>query len=491
MLEGRDKISTELQRIIDERTEPWGIHVVSVEVRDVLIPPALEDAMSMQARAERERQARMILGDSERQVAEKFGEAAKTYLHNPVALHLRAMNMLYKGLKQNATIVVVPSTALESMQLGGLAGITALTMGSARMARTVRASLLATRRLRDCGGRRASGRSSHAMRSDASRAAPRGGEEAVMLRNLKDLGRYTVNATDGDIGSVVDFLLDDDRWTIRYLIVKAGGFFDGRHVLISPASFREADGSTQRFHLALTRDKVKNSPNVDVDRPVSRQFEHEYYQYYNYTYYWASSGFGGLGAYPPSAVAYPPSTERGTWEKTPDGPDEETRNSHLRSAKEVTGYHIRGSDGTIGHVADFIVDDGTWEVRYLVVDTSHWWAPDKKVLVAPAWASSVDWPKREVHIALTRQAIKASPPWDAATEISREYEGRLYDHFGRPVYWGHEGLPDKARSLATQTVAGRAYELYEQHGRLKDHAEQDWLQAERELRTPGANAPRT
>jgi len=129
MLEGRDKISKVLQRIIDERTEPWGINVISVEVKDVLIPAALEDAMSMQAQAERERQARVILGDSERQVAEKFGEAAKTYINNPVALHLRAMNMLYEGLKTNATIVVVPSTALESMQLGGLAGLTALTMG--------------------------------------------------------------------------------------------------------------------------------------------------------------------------------------------------------------------------------------------------------------------------------------------------------------------------------------------------------------------------
>jgi regulator of protease activity HflC (stomatin/prohibitin superfamily) len=129
MLEGREKISTELQKIIDERTEPWGINVISVEVKDVLIPPALEDAMSMQAQAERERQARVILGDSERQVAEKFGEAAKTYANDPIALHLRAMNMLYEGLKQNSTIVIVPSTAVESMQLGGLAGLTALTMG--------------------------------------------------------------------------------------------------------------------------------------------------------------------------------------------------------------------------------------------------------------------------------------------------------------------------------------------------------------------------
>jgi len=129
MLEGRDKISALLQKIIDQRTEPWGINVISVEVKDVLIPSGLEDAMSMQAQAERERQARVILGDAERQIAEKFTEAGKSYEHNPIAFHLRAMNMLYEGLKENATIVIVPSTAVESMQLGGLAGMTALTMG--------------------------------------------------------------------------------------------------------------------------------------------------------------------------------------------------------------------------------------------------------------------------------------------------------------------------------------------------------------------------
>lgn len=129
MLEGREKISGILQKIIDERTEPWGINVNSVEIKDVLIPGALENAMSMQAQAERERQARVILGDSEKQVAEKFGEAALTYANNPVALHLRAMNMLYEGLKQNSTIVIVPSSAIDTMQLGSMAGLTALTMG--------------------------------------------------------------------------------------------------------------------------------------------------------------------------------------------------------------------------------------------------------------------------------------------------------------------------------------------------------------------------
>ena len=129
MLEGRDKISNLLQTIIDQRTEPWGIKVISVEVKDVLIPSGLENAMSMQAQAERERQARVILGDAERQIAEKFAEAGKSYEGNPIAFHLRAMNMLYEGLKENSTIVIVPSTAVESMQLGGLAGMTALTMG--------------------------------------------------------------------------------------------------------------------------------------------------------------------------------------------------------------------------------------------------------------------------------------------------------------------------------------------------------------------------
>jgi regulator of protease activity HflC (stomatin/prohibitin superfamily) len=121
MLEGREKLSGELQRIIDARATPWGVNVISVEVKDVRIPAALQDAMSMQAQAERERQARVILGDSERQVADSFNAAAKTYADNPIAFHLRAMNMLYEGLKRsNATIVIVPSSAVESMQLGGM-----------------------------------------------------------------------------------------------------------------------------------------------------------------------------------------------------------------------------------------------------------------------------------------------------------------------------------------------------------------------------------
>jgi hypothetical protein len=126
ILVGRAMMDSQLQKIIDERTTPWGISVQSVEIRDVIIPQGLEDAMSRQAQAERERQARVILGESEMQIADSFASAAKAYINNPTALHLRAMNMLFEGLKERGALVIVPSSAVDTMNLGGLSGITAL-----------------------------------------------------------------------------------------------------------------------------------------------------------------------------------------------------------------------------------------------------------------------------------------------------------------------------------------------------------------------------
>jgi regulator of protease activity HflC (stomatin/prohibitin superfamily) len=126
ILVGRAKMDADLQKIIDERTTPWGISVQSVEIRDVIIPQGLEDAMSRQAQAERERQARVILGESEQQIAASFAQAAEVYKDNPTALHLRAMNMLFEGLKDKGALVIVPSSAVESMNLGGLSGLVAM-----------------------------------------------------------------------------------------------------------------------------------------------------------------------------------------------------------------------------------------------------------------------------------------------------------------------------------------------------------------------------
>jgi hypothetical protein len=255
-----------------------------------------------------------------------------------------------------------------------------------------------------------------------------------MLRSLENLEQYVVSATDGEIGHAVNFLLDDDRWIVRYLVVETGGVLRERRVLISPISFRQVDWSTRRFHLALTVDKVKNSPSVDLDKPVSRQHEQDYHSYYGYPVYWGYSGLWGMGAYPGLLAT-------GGWNvvaATDEAP--ETVDPHLRSARELRGYQIQGTDDAIGRVADFIVDDETWEVRYLVIDTGNWWLGNK-VLVAPRWAGRVSWEEKKVFVDLSREAIKNSPAWDATAPINREYEAHLYDYYGRPAYWAGRDRP--------------------------------------------------
>jgi len=261
-----------------------------------------------------------------------------------------------------------------------------------------------------------------------------------MLRSLKDLERYTVTATDGDIGIVVNFLLDDQRWVVRYLVVETGGFFDRRQVLISPISFRQADWSSRRFYVALTMDKVKNSPGVDVDKPVSRQHEQDYHGYYGYPYYWGYSGIWGMSSYPSALTT-------GSWTApAAQHSGEASGDVHLRSVAAVRGYHIQGSDEAIGHVEDFLVDDETWELRYLVVDTSNWWF-GKKVLIAPQWASRVSWEQRKVYVDMSREAIENSPEWDATAAVKRAYEARLYEHYGRLAYWPSDERPHEAEAV--------------------------------------------
>jgi hypothetical protein len=248
-----------------------------------------------------------------------------------------------------------------------------------------------------------------------------------MLRSAKILEHFRVNATDGDIGSVVNFLMDDASWTVRYLVVDTGGFLGGRQVLISPISFGEVDYSASRFRLTLTMDKVRNSPSVNLDRAVSRQHEQEYYGYYGYPNYWGYGGLWGMGNFPGAMAvgAYPESRSR---------PGEPPGDVHLRSAKDVTGYHIEATDGSIGHIKDFILDDETWEVRYVVVGTTNWW-PGKSVLVAPQWATRISWLDRKMYLGMARDAIKSSPEWTGSFPIAREYEEQLHRHYGRIPGW--------------------------------------------------------
>jgi len=222
-----------------------------------------------------------------------------------------------------------------------------------------------------------------------------------MLRSMKkDFRGFTIGATDGDIGKVEEFYFDDASFTVRHLVVDTGGWLGHHKVLISPMALRDLDWVGKRVKAALSKVQVEKSPVINTDKPVSRQHEIEYYSYYGYPPYWAR----------------------------------ESGDSHLRSSAAVIGYHIAATDGDIGHVEDFLVDDATWAIRYVVVDTRNW-RPGKRVLVSPEWIERVDWSDAKVHVGVTREQIKQSPEYDPLNPVARDYEARLHDHYGRPRYW--------------------------------------------------------
>jgi sporulation protein YlmC with PRC-barrel domain len=263
-----------------------------------------------------------------------------------------------------------------------------------------------------------------------------------MMRSMQDLERYAIGATDGPIGQVKDFYFDDEAWVIRYLVVETGSWLSSRKVLISPMSIRQPDWDGKLLPVSITMAQVANSPEVDTDKPVSRQHEIEYLGYYGYPYYWGGEGLWGEGMAPYGLL--PPDLGSGAG-KADRRRDEEAaaraereheRNDdpHLRSCQAVVGYHIHASDGEIGHVSDLLVDEANWAIRYMVVDTSNWWL-GHKVLIAPPWISGVHWSDQSVSVALTRESVQNAPTYDSTAELNRQREESLYAHYGRSGYW--------------------------------------------------------
>jgi len=262
-----------------------------------------------------------------------------------------------------------------------------------------------------------------------------------MLRNLNDLHGYALRATDGDVGTVKDFYFDDDRWVVRYLVVETGTWLSSRPVLISPVSLGVPDHDAKVVPVSITREQVKNSPDIDTDKPVSRQHEADYLGYYGYPVYWDSIGIWGAGGLPgtmlpgtvlaPSGVGVLEADRAVAAEVAARHRDDDP---HLRACKSITGYHIKAQDGEIGHVQGFIVDEQSWQIRYLVVDTSNWWM-GHKVLIAPDWISGVHWPDKTVSIDLTRASVKAAPVYEPVAGWSPALDSSLYQHYGRADYW--------------------------------------------------------
>jgi hypothetical protein len=264
----------------------------------------------------------------------------------------------------------------------------------------------------------------------------------MMLRNAKNLHGFTIRATDGELGTVDELYFDDETWAIRYLTVETGGWLGGRAVLISPISVIHADWPAQRLDVALTKKQVENSPNIDTHQPVSRQHEALYSRYYGYPYYWGGPYLWGAAPYPADLVTPPIVPMLAVEEEIPSQPED----SHLRSTAAVTDYSLEAVDGEIGHVDGFVVDDDVWAIRYLEVATRNWW-PGKKVLVSPAWIERVSWEDSRVYAGLTREAIQNAPEYVESAPITREYENRLYFHYGWPPYWLHEAEQMQPLSL--------------------------------------------
>jgi hypothetical protein len=243
-----------------------------------------------------------------------------------------------------------------------------------------------------------------------------------MLRSSDDLGRMSIHATDGELGHIDEFYFDDSSWTIRYLVARTGSWLSGRTVLLTPAVISGVDWDTHRLSVSLTMDQVAEAPDVSTDRPVSRLQELEYLKYYDQPPYWMlGAEVGG------SAIAIDAAMRAAAAEAEAAGSEPPT---HLRSSREVRGYHLEASDGAIGHLRSYLIDDESWRVRYLVVDTATWWF-GKDVVISPTWVSKVSWGGRCLHVPHSREEIKASPAYDPRGPMTREAAASLENRFKR------------------------------------------------------------
>ena len=244
-----------------------------------------------------------------------------------------------------------------------------------------------------------------------------------MLRSLKELKGYVLKAEDGDIGRCHDFLLDDQTWTVRYMVADTGKWLPGRRVLISPIALGEPDWHDKRFPVRLTTEQIEGAPDLDEHAPVTRQYEIWYHQHYGWPFYWSGSEVWAMGVHP--SVLYEGKQDLGE-----QGPDLER--PHVHSAHEVMGYDVQASDGPYGQCEDFIVDDETWTVRYAVLSTRKW-LPGKSVLVPMTELEKVVWDERALAVGLPGEKIKGLPEYDPSAPVNRELEERIYDFVGRPL----------------------------------------------------------
>ena len=245
-----------------------------------------------------------------------------------------------------------------------------------------------------------------------------------MLRSLKEVKGYSVEATDGGIGEVDDFLFHDDGFRLRYLVIDTGGFLAGRKVIIPPDALKKPEWKSRSIPVDLTKEEIEASPSLAADEPVSRQQEADLHKHFKWQPYWEGRAPGG---FPVSGTAV------GTKEAESDV-EEPSGDPHLRSFNEILGYAVACSDGDAGEIDDFILDDESWILRYFVIDAGGWLS-DRKLILALPWVTSVDWETQGVQVDITKEELKQSPQFDPSVVLDRDFEDRLHKHFGKPGYW--------------------------------------------------------
>jgi hypothetical protein len=251
----------------------------------------------------------------------------------------------------------------------------------------------------------------------------------TMLWDASAINGYAIEASDGRLGTVSDLLFEDVGWVVRWLVVDTGNWLPGRKILLPLSALGQPDRALRHFPIMLNMQQIKDSPNVDTDLPVSRQIEAQVHDYFGWTPYW-----GGSFLPMNNAMAMPFAAPLHEPQSTPHNlPDTDAQTSegdpHLRSMAAITGCHIHATDGEIGHIEDFLVDDADWNIRYIKVDTRNWW-PGQQVLISPFSVQEIDWAGKLVHIDVSRQRIKDAPPYDPSITVDGAYEEKFLTYYG-------------------------------------------------------------
>ncbi len=236
-----------------------------------------------------------------------------------------------------------------------------------------------------------------------------------MLQSLKHLFGNKLGALDGELGKVKDFYFDDRHWTIRYVVADTGNWLPGRQVLLSPHAFCALNPLEEILPVKLTRKQIEDSPAIETHKPVSRQYEEEYHRHYGWPYYWEGDGlWGGMRGFP---VLELPAKFPSVQPPAATGPKATRPDAHLRSAQAVNGYHLQATDGIVGHVCDFLMDDKSWAITKLVIKVGHRFT-GKEVLVAVSQVTHISYDESKVHVNLTTDAVERSPANILLPEVS-------------------------------------------------------------------------